>query len=946
MKTLLIHPGQSIIEAILPYLKSATGKDYSHSIVVFPGRRPGHFLRKALARKLLTGFIPPKIFSMDEFIDFVCGRTRPKKEIETIDAVTILYDIHKNAAHPIGNDSFMTPDSFFPVGLKIYRDLEELLMEGIQTNIINSIQPYIDENIPEHTAKRLQSLSYFYEEFYKSLEQNEFTSRAQKYRTAADTLNEAGLDTFQSIIFAGFFALTRHEQTMFKKLLSFGNSLFIFQYGPGIEKTLGLLGINVSQEPFTASETEFHFYQSPDTHGQVYALSTVVASKIENDEPLNELTTIVVPTSETLFPLLRQGLSILSEKDYNVSLGYPLHRTPIFGFLNNLMDLAISMDGNRLYVPDYLKFVLHPYTKNIYFKGDPEVTRIVFHALEEVLLLNRERTFLTLREIEENEQFRIHVMQNIPHDTPGITEDHIKNHLRSIHQNTIERFISFDSVKDFALKCSDLIAYISTNSSARLHPLFYPFSESFARSLDVLSKSLMKTVAFAERNSYFIFFRKYIMTCHTPFEGTPVSGLQILGFLETRNLSFDTVFCLDVNEETIPATKKEDTLIPHKARQILGLPTYQDRDALTAYYFYTLTHGAKDVHIFYCENDTKEKSRFVEQLLWEKQKKDRTTDEKKYLNFIQYKVNLAQRPPRDIMKTDSIIEYLQDFTYSATSIDSYLKCPLQFYYSFVLRLDKMDELSGDIERADIGKLAHRILSEYFSKKKGVCLREKDLDIREMGDLIEKHFERSYGKHLTGKAYLLKRQMGHHLKDLLKSYYVPLVKKEPVTVLGTEYDITCRIKSFALKGRLDSIEKRGTKTYIIDFKTGANPHFLKINYKNLDSQKRESWNDAIGSLQLPLYLILYSQRTATGINDLNGMFLLIGKTRISRDIELPLFDDRMNAESTYSLLSDIIFRILDEITDFSIPFTPAHNTKRNCPSCNFQYLCGTQWVMKR
>jgi ATP-dependent helicase/nuclease subunit B len=945
LKTLLIHPGQSIIETILPHLKCA-GKDYSSSMVVFPGRRPAHFLRKALARELQTSFIPPTIFSMDDFVDFVSGQAQSKKNIETIDAVTILYDIHKKAVNPIGTDRFMTPDSFFPIGLKIYRDIEELSIEGIHTNLIKSIQTYIDEHVPEHATERLQSLSYFYEEFYKFLEQQQFTTRALKYRIASRTVDKAGLDTFQLIIFAGFFALTRHEQTMFKKLLSYDNSLFIFQSGPGMEEKLKTLGINIEREQFSAPETQFHFYQSPDTHGQVYALSTIIASKIDRDKHLNERSTIVLPTSETLFPLLRQGLPLLSEKDYNVSLGYPLLRTPIFGFLNNLMDLITSMDEDLVYIPDYLKFVLHPYTKNIYFNGDAEITRIIFHALEEVLLRNRERTFLTLSEIEEDEQVLTHVMKSIPHDRTGVTDAHIKNHLQSIHHNTIERFISFDSVKDFALKCTDVLTYICNKSTARLHPLFYPFSESFMRSLDVLSKSLMKTVVFAERNSYFLFFRKYIMTCHTPFEGTPVSGLQILGFLETRNLSFDTVFFLDVNEETIPATKKEDTLLPHKARQILGLPTYQDRDKLTAYYFYTLIHGARDVHLFYCENDAKEKSRFVEHLLWEKQKRDGTTDARKYLNFIQYKVNLEQSQPQDIIKTDGIMEYLQGCTYSATSLDTYLKCPLQFYYSFVLRLDKKDELSGEIERVDIGKLVHRILSEYFSRRSGTPLHENDLNPLEMEHLVKKHFEQSYGKHVTGTAFLLKKQIEHHLKDLLKSYYVPLVREESVTVLRTECDIIYRTGPFTLKGRLDSIERRGTKTYIIDFKTSANPNFLRINYKNLDFQKRESWGDAIGSLQLPLYLLLYSQQTGTSISDLNGMFLFIGKTRISRDIEFSLFDNRVHAESTYSLLCDIIFRILDEITDPSIPFTPTENKRACCPSCNFQYVCGTQWIMKR
>jgi CRISPR/Cas system-associated exonuclease Cas4 (RecB family) len=945
LKALLIHPRHNLIEQILPFLKGRD-RDFSSSLVVFPGRRPSHFLRKNLARDIQTSFIPPVVLSMDEFVDFVSKRTQSKRRLETLDAISILYDIHKKTATPLGHNRFLTPDSFFPIGLKLHRDLEELAIEGINPHLVKSMQPYIDEKIPEHTLKRLQSLSYFYEEFYKTIEQHEYTTRALRYRIASDTVDNAGLDAFRIIIFAGFFALTRCEQTIFKKLLSLDNSLFIFQDGTGIEETFQSLGIRVEREDPTPPETEIHFYQSPDTHGQVYALSTIMSSKIQGNDPLDERTTIVLPSSETLFPLLRQGLSTLSDEDFNISLGYPLNRTPIFGFMNNLMELIISMDEDRVYIPDYLKFVLHPYTKNILFNGNAEITRIMFHSIEEKLMKNRTRTFLTLEEIEGDETLITHITHSIPRDMTGITFAHIKNHLHTIHQATIGKFVAFDSIRDFAIKCTDLLTYIYNNSTARLHPLFYPFSESFIRSLDLLSRSLMKTVAFTERSSYFTFFRKYIMTCHTPFEGTPITGIQVLGFLETRALRFDTVFLLDANEDIIPDTKRDDTLLPHKARQILGLPTYQDRDRLTAYYFQTLMKGAREVHLFYCENDKKERSRFVEQLLWEKQKQDGTTDVKKYLNFMQYKVHLEQSLPQDIVKTDSLMRSLKDFTYSATSLDTYLKCPVQFYYSYMLRLDKKYDLSGAIERVDIGKLVHRILAVYFSRRTGTLLKARDLDIHEMEHLIEKHFEQSYGKHVTGTAYLLKRQIEHHLRDFLQLYYIPLVKEESVTILRTEYDIDYRTGPFALKGRLDSIEKRGEKTYIIDYKTGANPLSLKINYKDLNINRRETWSDAIGSLQLPLYILLYSRLTRKSTRHLNGMFLLLGKARISKDIESPLFDHRVDAHKMYHLLEDIIFQILNEITDPSIPFTPTQNKRTHCPSCDFHYMCGTQWIMKR
>ena len=132
----------------------------------------------------------------------------------------------------------------------------------------------------------------------------------------------------------------------------------------------------------------------------------------------------------------------------------------------------------------------------------------------------------------------------------------------------------------------------------------------------------MKEIQFQEVASYFTLFKKYIMTSYTPFAGTPLRGVQVLGFLETRNLKFENVIFLDANESIIPDTTREDSFLPFKARQMLGLPTYLDREEIMFYMFDTLIRGAKASHLFYVENDEKEKSRFVERFLWERQKKE------------------------------------------------------------------------------------------------------------------------------------------------------------------------------------------------------------------------------------------------------------------------------------------------------------------------------------
>jgi CRISPR/Cas system-associated exonuclease Cas4 (RecB family) len=948
MNAHIIASDQDLIKEIIVRIRSAhlsdADRDYSLTMVVFPGRRPSHFLRKAMAEEIKTSFIPPVVYSMDEFIDSVYEEFQQGRRLETVDAAAILYDIHLKAPDRIGGDGFMTPDRFFPIGLKIYRDIEELTIEGINPHFVKEIESIIAEGLPEQTQKRLQSLSYFYQEFYKEIEKSGFSTRSLRYRVASETVSEAGIRRFRQVIFAGFFGLTKAEKTLFGKLLQSDNFCFIFQEGTGIGETIKDLGLSIpGHDAGKNMGPELHFYSSPDTHGQVFALAGMLQENMDEKRTMDAKTVIVLPASETLFPLLRQGLAVLPEDSFNISLGYPLHRTPVFGFLNNLMELVTSMDRGRVYIPDYLKFVLHPYTKNIYMDGRAETTRILFHTIEEELTENRARTFISLSEIEENGKVLDNVLKKISHDEKVVTKEHIKEHLKNIHGNTIGRMLAFENIRDFAMKCTGVLVYIFNNSTARLHPLFHPFSESFIESLDLLPRSLMKDIAFEEISSYFAFFRKYVMTCHTPFAGTPIKGLQVLGFLETRNLQFDRVFILDANEEILPDTKKEDSLLPFRARQILGLPTYIDRDRLTSYYFDTLLKGSREAHIFFIENNRKERSRFVEKLIWERQKTDGTTDEKPYIQSVQYKVNLVNKPPETVAKTAAMAGFLKDYAYNATALNQYLKCQLQFYYSTVMRLGRKEEITGGIVRTDLGNFVHAVLRKYFSVRKGRPLKETDMNAGEMEVLVDELFSKEYGEEPSGAVYLLKRQVRRHLSDLVKDYYIPLVHEENVVILENEEALSVRIEGYNLKGRIDSVEQRGDKTVIVDYKTGSSPNYLKIDPSKLVPGRRETWNKAIGSIQLPFYILLYSVKKGVKIKDLNAMFLLLGRSKISREIELPLFTGP--ADDTYELLKDVIFRLLKEISDPGVPFTPAADMKKTCPSCEFTYICGTQWIVK-
>jgi hypothetical protein len=950
MNAVLIPAGTDLITYVASALDPSAG-DLSDCLVTFPGRRPGHFLRKMLAQRRNASFIPPHIVSIDELIDeiYAARYPEPRPDIESIDAVAILYDIHRGLSHPLGGAAFLTPDSFFPIGTRIYNDLEELRIEGVEARMVGEVQPLIEEKIPPRSRDSLQTLQIFYKEFYSGIAAMGYSTRSSRYWEVCTGIRQSEFSRYRQIMFAGFFALTRAERKLFASVGSLPSALLVFEDGAGMREKLDEMGIRAVDKSRPADGEgglqreeatwlpQVRLLQSPDGHGQVFALNALL-------ERPDEHTVIVLPSADTLFPLQRHCLSRLDSKDYNISLGYPLVRTPVYGFLNDLMELISSMDGERVYVPQYLTFILHPYPKNALFRGSASATRVLMHSIEESLGGSHTRLFLTLSDIEEDQVVFEQAALNVASDGMQATAQELRNHLRAIHEATIEKLRSFTNVSDFADTCIELLSWVHDMTTARDHPFFSPFAQSFIESLETISRSLMRDTTFQDPLSYFALFRKYLQGRYQRFLGTPLQGLQVLGSLETRNLTFERVFVLDVVEGILPQAGSEDSLLPFSVRRALGLSTRKEREQMEKYYFSALASGARELTVFFTDNGEKEKSRFVEQLLWELQVRDRTVDARPYIKAIQYRVNLENRPPAGIEKTEKLVALLRDRSFSASALDTYLRCPLAFYYSRVLGLTKREEVTGEYQKVDIGLLVHSILAEFFRATLGRQIEHDDLDPRRLASVIEERFAEAYGTGDSGAGRLLLGQIQSHLRHFLDDYMAPIVRNTPVTMIALEERFIREWHGFRLTGRLDAVQRRAGDLLVIDYKTGHDTKSHRINFGKLDPERRDTWNTAIGSLQLPVYLLLH-EGAAYQVGTPHAMFLLLGRNRLNRGIELPLFADLTEADREFPRLQAVILGILREIVSPEVPFLPAQDMKGTCPACDFNGICGTRWLAR-
>jgi ATP-dependent helicase/nuclease subunit B len=921
---IVIGPHDSLVKTVVDQLPNDI-RDYSRIALVFPGKRPAHFVRKELAVRVGDSFIPPKIFSIDNFVLSLYQQllAEPRKDLEPMDAIALLYRVHAGLSERLGGEHFTALDEFLPLGIKLLGELEELCLAHLPDR-------RIEEELGMLTHNRLFSLQAYYKQFYALVEESGYATRAMRYAEVAGRIQEIDLDKYSKIVIAGLFKQTHSEQIIFQEIEKRQNVWMVYQSDKIDEN---------------APEPEIHYTKASDTHGQVFALSACVERQLKEGTPQDEHSVIVLPASDSLFPVYHQTLSLLGEEEYNIALGYPVVRTPIFGFFNNLLELLATKQNNAFSASSYIKFILHPYTKNIRWNQRTDVTRILFHAIETKLTGDVSKKLMTLNDVEQAEDVFTGVVFVLNEQEVEITSEQLKQHVCSIHNQTIRAFDHLGSLTEFAQKSIALLSYMYEESTARLHPLFRRYAETMIEVFQHIEHSLIGNVSFRDVQGYLTFLRQYVGMQEVPFAGTPLRGLQVLGMLETRGLQFDDVYILNVNDEILPGSPTSDMLLPQQLRERLGLETRRDRDALMEYYFNLLVRSAKRVHLFYTDTGDATKSRFVEKLLWEEEKKKRSCSSEEQIETVHYTLKLANELVAPMEKSEQVMSVLRGFSFSASALDTYLRCPIKFYYRYLLKLEEKDEASDDLEAQDVGMFVHAVLKKYFERLVDIPLRSSDLDGARMEGLTEELFAETFGKEPGGAVFLLKQQIQRRLKEYLTEYQAQVLEQGPVMIRALEKKLTALIAGIKCEGRIDRIEERGNAYVILDYKTGVNPKKKPIRFDKLDFDDRATWSDAVHSLQLPLYLLLYRDASRLPAEQIIPAYLYLGEKTITMESEVPLYEDKMQQMNELHKIEEFLARLFQEILDANVPFQAPKDVNASCPGCPMKPVCGTQWVQR-
>jgi ATP-dependent helicase/nuclease subunit B len=943
-KLLRVSFSKNFIESLTDYLlDNHDTSDLSSVAVVFPGIRPSHFFLDSLKKKISGAFIPPARFSIESWMQYLFNLVREERiPGGDFDLIYLMY--RAIAESELGEKSPLKKitesiNTYIHWGSRILSAMEEFEIQSEKEMNIESLTDY-DENFLEWVRDFWKHFALIRDKFYYFLKNNNLTYRGEVYRFTSENIEEvADLVQFKKIIFAGFYALNKSEERMMKYLFSHGKADIIIQsdavkgavpttspyyFHKKWERDWGETFSDINNKK-TTKKPSLSIHQCFDTHSEILTAEEILSTFKKKDKN----TAIILPDSNSLIPLISEIIQT-NENDFNITMGYPLKRTALFNLVKYIFSLQktkkTDKKGNLYYIKDYLNLIQHPWIKTIKPREGGEPFSALINQLEATLVsANREkaRNFFSLDEIFKlisREDFEKYFERE---ETLPVMIDL----LQKIHSLSIEAFSDIKSLKEGAEKLFEWLSFIFEISHIRKHPLNNQFIGIAFEKLEELKKSLFSDVKFGDSIDIINLLENYLLSVRIPFVGEPLKGIQIMGMLESRNLNFKQVILLDVNESIMPGLYKFDPLLPHGLRKLRGLRGYEEEESMYAHNFFRLIKGAGKVHLIYKEGKLKDvdkniKSRFIEKIIWEKER----NKENIILDNRIFKPSIEVLEKTDVKKSKKVLKKLVSLEYSPTKIDTYIRCPLQFYYRYVLELEEYMDIEEEIERSTIGKLIHDFLKDYYSQFVGkkIVIAKGDFS-KKLKQYLEKYLREG------GEQVLLREIISNTLMRFIE-YESLRSEEEDIFIRDLEQPVSgafdlflLKGKAFKLKGRIDRAEEIHGAMHVIDYKTGI----VTMPAKRLDSGvelSRDIIKKKIRTLQLPIYVYLYSKTNEIPLDRIQAKIFNIRKPREENFLSIENIDFFLEALSF----------ILREIVNPDVSFSP--DPGDYCRFCPFSLMC--------
>lgn len=366
--------------------------------------------------------------------------------------------------------------------------------------------------------------------------------------------------------------------------------------------------------------------------------------------------------------------------------------------------------------------------------------------------------------------------------------------------------------------------------------------------------------------------------------------ITVLGLLETRAVSFDTVIICDFNESYIPKISVKDKFLSTRLKQLANLPTQFDRESLQKYYYKRLISSSKNVFISYVNSETNQISRFANELFEKNIATDTNDSFYKHILYDNHKISYFDEDI--ISKID-----LTKFIWSATSFKNFLECKRRFYLQYILKINE-HTISLKPKGYELGDIIHSILEDYYSKDNKNSIEELFLKYKSSNPFLTLDLE-------VWKKKLL--NFYEFDKQRLKNREIIMIEKE----------FNCSFNNINIKGIIDRVDKFEDNYEVIDYKTSStlSVDTLKTYEKSVD-------------FQLEFYYITLQQ-----------LFKTPNIKAFYYDLNECLLKEEIAIQEKLELLSSK-FDELKELSKNEINFSKCED-KSNCLYCAYKIICNRE-----
>ena len=828
------------------------------TVIIFPNKRAGLFFNECLARQARQPIWSPEYLTIKELFVSLSA-------LKLGDPIHLVCELYRIFRQETGSEE--TLDDFYFWGELLIADFDDLdknLVDAEQLfanladlkEIVNNGRDFLSGEQEEAIRQFFQNFSIerrtelkerflslwdklgaVYQAFRKRLDELGIAYEGMMYRKVIEQLDLERLPA-EKYVFVGFNVLNRVETRFFKKLQAEGRALFYWDYdvaytrmprtatppypheaGEFIERNLALFPNQLPEACFDRlnQPKEITFIASATENAQARYLPQWY-KMLPKGHDVDEKENAVVLCNENLLPAILHSLPD-EVKEVNITMGFPLSQTPAYSFVHAWLQMQTEgyRPGSGHYAYQAVLSVLrHPYTRMLSGR-----------ALE------------LERQLIDNNRF-----------FPAPSELKADSFLEQL----------FTPRRDIAGLCKTL-----TELLARIASLYHTeengrnkgfenqlYQESLFKAYTLTGRlyGLIQSGSLTDISLHTVcrLLDRLLTAASIPFHGEPAAGLQVMGVLETRNLDFRNLAILSLNEGKLPKMNAggDSSFIPYNLRKAFGMTTIEHKNSVYAYYFYRLIQRAEHITLLYNTSsdglNRGEMSRFMRQL----QVEYPYPIGQRYLEAGQ----TPQAPsPIVIEKTPEILQAMRR-TYdtrtgrgallSPSALNTYLDCPLCFYFRYVARLGVPEEVNPDIDSALFGTLFHRAAELIYSHltQHGKDIRREDLEqVLKNNARIESavsqafledffHLPQGKAPEYNGTQLIQAKVIASYLRQLLRND----LRRAPFRMEGMEQGISEDMEvstpigtlSLHIGGTVDRMDSKGDTLLLIDYKTGGTP----------------------------------------------------------------------------------------------------------------------------